>query len=195
MVPRPARGWLILGMSFLLVTGCSSLKPWRPLTAGRYVSPPQKFAAPVPAEWMRKNFSPHFQITRDGVPLEGIEVKMGSLPLKALFTERSYTPQMTPVELAEIARADLQANPNMRRVRISRSIPVTIGGRPGFRLEFSFRSADDLPMRGVQCGFRDEDRMYHINFFAASQYYYDHYLPDFERFLEGFELLDEDKDP
>ena len=90
-------------------------------------------------------------------------------------------------ELAELQIAELKSS-GASNLTVVENLPARIGGRIGFRLRIRFLNDDGLAFDQVWCGVLDKGHYYLISFHAPELYYFDKYLPDFDRTLASFKL-------
>jgi hypothetical protein len=76
-----------------------------------------------------------------------------------------------------------------RPIELIENIPTTVGGKPGFRLLYSWKTKDRLRLKRVQYGFVDGKLVYRLIYQAAARHYFDRDLATFERVRESFRLL------
>ena len=92
-------------------------------------------------------------------------------------------------ELAELQIAELKASgSHLANLTVLENLPQMVGGRIGFRLRVRFLNDDGLAFDQVWCGVLDKGYYYLISFHAPELYYFDKYLPDFDRSLASFKL-------
>lgn len=120
-------------------------------------------------------------ITKDGVPLNKIELKSRPITTPFDHTRKKLEQGMQSFEMATIVLDDLQLNTAMKNFSVQENKPATVCGRPGFRAVFSYTDSGTLPYKAVCYGFQQGKYFYTIQYEAPAVHYFDTYLPVFER--------------
>lgn len=171
----------------IFMAGCAI---WQP-TAGLYTAESQNFSVELPKGWMRLNTSDYLLTTRDGVLLQKIVVNRVLLTKEKQFehTKKKVTREMIPQEVAEVVMDDLQSDPSALNTEIEENRPATVGGMPGFKLTYAFKTKEGLKSRGIAYGFISGEWLYEIFYLAPQRYYFDKDKDTFEKVLLSFKLI------
>ncbi len=138
--------------------------------------------------------------TKDGFALDVIQFR--SRPIKKPFehTKKLLTKDMAPFEMAQLVINDLELDKQLQGLTIHENKPVTVCGRPGFRVVFSYLDNGNLSYKSVYYGFQRQNIYYTIRYEAPLIHYFDTYLPAFEKMITSASLTvrdgnwDDDKD-
>jgi len=170
----------------LFLAGCA------PYTAvgGKLAFSQQGFEVDLPQAWYQaREVGDALVITRDGLPLQFIRIERVLVGEDLSHTKRKFAARMVPQNAAEIEVDDLRASPDFYNFELFENTPVTVGGKPGFRLLYSWKTKDGLRLKRVQNGLVDGKWVYRLIYQAAARHYFDKDLPTFERVRESFRLL------
>lgn len=173
-----------------LICGCAAWQLVQNPRQWRYAN----FEATLPAEWMK--FSSPVDLlflTKDGELLQNIRIyryKVGKKDVLPI-SNKMFTEKMLPQELSELVVNDMTLDENKQRLKIIENIPINIGGKDGFKLEYTFNTKDNLKLKSVSYGFNKDRFIYLIQYQAAEQYYFDKDLAVFNDFINSFKILKE----
>jgi hypothetical protein len=130
-------------------------------------------------------------ITKDGVPLESIEIRYRELDNEDFTfanTKKRIAAGMAPLELSEIVLDDMSASREFTNFKVLENKPAEIGGMRAFKAVFSFADNRHLRYKSVYYGFVTKKYFYSIQFLAPSRYYFDKYLSTFDKVVQAFKL-------
>ena len=170
------------------IAACATPSPWVP-AGGSYKADAQSFSVELPQEWMRFDRGEGLIITKDGILLQNISIARALLDQELKYTKKKFRKGMIPQEVAGVVLDNLQSNPATLNMEIIENVPATIGGHPGFKAIFTFKSKDGLRSKSILYGFLFKDWYYSIRYTAASKHYFDKDLNTFEKVFESFKLL------
>jgi len=174
----------LLAMTALL-GGCATYA----LTgAGPTAGPDKSYDVELPTNWVRlTSDDKRVVVTRDGFGLQRIMITRVEAKDAFPKIKKQADDKLLASELAELQIAELKSSgaPNLTVVE---NLPARIGGRIGFRLRIRLLNNDGLAFDQVWCGVLDKGHYYLISFHAPELYYFDKYLPDFDRTLASFRL-------
>ncbi|MEW5746310.1 MAG: hypothetical protein AB1805_12835 [Nitrospirota bacterium] len=176
------RKYILLCLVFL--TGCA---PWLQV-GGLYESGEHNFSVELPEGWMRLNTSEHLLITRDGVLLQNIIVEKIGNDKKLEHTKKKFAKGMLPQESAEVALDNISSNQDVVNLAVTENVPAKIGGYPGFKAVFTYKTKDGLKKKSVYYGFMLGEWFYGIRYTAAQRYYFDKDIATFEKVLASFKV-------
>jgi hypothetical protein len=175
-------GWLAIA---LLLGGCTTYA----LTgSGPTAAEDKSYTVTLPQNWVRlSSATDRVVVTRDGFGLQRIMVTRSEAKDAFPKIKKAADDKLLASELAELQIAELKSSgaPNLTVVE---NLPAKIGGRIGFRLRIRFLNDDGLAFDQVWCGVLDKGHYYLVSFHAPELYYFDTYLPDFDRALASFKL-------
>ena len=178
---------LALLASAALLGGCATYE----LTgAGRTAMTDLGYSVELPQNWVRlSSDSKRVVVTRDGFGLQRIMITRADAKDAFPKIKKQADDKLLASELAELQIAELKAGGGqLANLTVVENLPAKVGGMTGFRLRIRFLNDDGLAFDQVWCGVLDKDRYYLISFHAPELYYFDKYLPDFDRTLASFKL-------
>jgi len=155
---------------------------------GPVAGPDKSYSVALPRNWVRlTSMSDRVVVTRDGFALQRIMITRVAAKDAFPKLKKPADDKLLASELAELQIAELKAAgaPNLT---VLENVPARIGGAIGFRLRIRFLNNDGLAFEQVWCGVLDKGYYYLISFHAPELYYFDKYLPDFDRTLASFRL-------
>jgi hypothetical protein len=163
--------------------------PTYQLTAsGRTAPPEQGYSVELPQNWVRiASDEKRVIVTRDGFGLQRIMITRTEAKEAFPKIKKEASDKLLASELAELQIAELKSG-GATNLTVVENLPARIGGRIGFRLRIRFLNDDGLAFDQVWCGVLDKGHYYLISFHAPELYYFDKYLPDFDRTLASFKL-------
>jgi len=170
--------WLIL----LLAAGCA---PWVEV-GGLYKSDSQSYSVQLPQGWMRWNHGEQLLITRDGIPLQMIQIIRRNIDVPLTNTKKKISRKMLPQELSEVVLDDIASNKDYTDYSLIENGPLTVGGMAGFKAIYGYKTRDRLKVKTVYCGFIREDWFYAMIYYAPRRYYFDKDIGAFEEVLQSF---------
>lgn len=176
---------LALLASAALLGGCATYE----LTgAGRTAMTDLGYSVELPQNWVRlSSDAKRVIVTRDGFGLQRIMITRADAKDAFPKIKKQADDKLLASELAELQIAELKSG-GASNLTVVENLPARIGGRTGFRLRIRFLNDDGLAFDQVWCGVLDKGHYYLISFHAPELYYFDKYLPDFDRTLASFKL-------
>ena len=147
------------------------------------------FTIEAPVGWVHASaIRSHIIITRDGPSLQRIMInrythKAAFAKIGVVISENTMV-----TELAEYYVAAYKEGSYGREVNVLENMPAEIDGNDGFRLHMEYTGDRGLMFDSVVYGFADERWFYHILYQAPRLYYFEKYLPDFEKVVQSFAL-------
>ena len=168
-----------------LLGGCAT---YALTDAGPTAGPDKSYSVQLPPNWVRlSSDSKRVIVTRDGFGLQRIMITRTEAKDAFPKIKKAATDKLLASELAELQIAELKSNVSSN-LTVVENLPARIGGKVGFRLRIHFLNDDGLAFDQVWCGVLDRGRYYLISFHAPELYYFDKYLPYFDRTLASFKL-------
>src|SRR5512146_2681324 len=176
---------LALLASAALLGGCATYE----LTgAGRTAMTDLGYSVELPQNWVRlSSDAKRMIVTRDGFGLQRIMITRADAKDAFPKIKKQADDKLLASELAELQIAELKSG-GASNLTVVENLPARIGGRTGFRLRIRFLNDDGLAFDQVWCGVLDKGHYYLVSFHAPELYYFDKYLPDFDRTLASFKL-------
>lgn len=177
---------VIVPALLLLLAGCQA---WQP-GGGTVTGKGEAFSLTTPAGWMyATSLGPDLLLSREGPILQRIVVEHRDLtkpPGKE--PKRAITPTLAPFEVAEAIVDELRANRDLLEFRLQENTPATVGGRPGFRLVFDFRTKDGLQFTEARYGVIAGTDLWFVRFSAPTRHYFARDLPAFESAVQTLQF-------
>jgi hypothetical protein len=174
----------------------------------RHVVRPENFVVDLPQGWRQHNpsYDPSYaykamleerrkfswdviRLTHDGLLLQ--QICIGRIPVtdELRNTKRKLTQEMIPLEAAEVMSSDIRSNSNLTNQDIIENAPATVGGYPGFKLHYTYRTEDRLKVEGLFYGAMVGPWLYYVLYEAPAQHYFNKDLQVFDRTLASFQIL------
>jgi hypothetical protein len=181
---RRLLGWLAIAA---LLGGCATYE----LTGSGPTSAEDKsYSVALPPNWVRlSSATDRVVVTRDGFGLQRILITRSAAKDAFPKIKKSADERLLASELAELQIAELKSSaPQLANLTVVENVPAKVGGKIGFRVRIRFLNDDGLAFDQVWCGVLDKGYYYLISFHAPELYYFDKYLPDFDRSLASFKL-------
>lgn len=178
MVDRASPFILILSLAALVFSsGCSTYSA----VGKEYRNSRTRLRVPLPAGWLRyRPARNEYVLTRDGLLLEQISIRLSRIGKKLPRTKRVYTSGMLAHEIAELSLGVLDAHEDTKNFKIEEIALATLAGLDGYVANARYATPDGLPMRLRLYGAMIGDYVCEIEYAAADDVYYDRYLPVFE---------------
>jgi hypothetical protein len=194
---------LILGLFF---AGCT---PYT-LVGGEYAPSSENFTVNLPEGWrMHDRYADHdptawamlmalekrrslkwdvIRITRDGLLLQ--QIAIGRIPFTADWphTKKKLSQSMLPVEAAELVTDNLRSNPEITHQELLENRPAPVGGFPGFRLYYAYRTKEELKINGLFYGALAGGWLYYLLYEGPAQHYFPKDLQLFETTYQSFQF-------
>jgi len=175
----------ILLLTLLLSIGCA---PWVQV-GGLYKMESHNYSVELPQGWMRWNQGDQLLITRDGVPLQNIQIIRRNIEEPLKYTKRKLSKTMLPQEAAEVILDNVASNKDISDFGLVENTPLRVSGISGFKAIYSYKTKDGLKVKSVYCGFIQDQWFYGINYNAPERHYFDKDISTFENVLESFKLI------
>jgi hypothetical protein len=171
---------------------------------------PESFAVDLPQGWRQhdlwadpywlKNYTAMLEkrrkltwdvirLTHDGLLLQ--QICIGRMPVvdELPNTKRELAQDMTPLEAGEMMGDELRSNPYLTNQDMIESAPATVGGYPGFRLHYTYRTEEKLKVEGLYYGAIVGPWLYYMLYEAPAQHYFNKDLQVFDRMLSSVQIL------
>jgi hypothetical protein len=165
--------------------GCA---PWLQV-GGLYRMESHNYSVELPQGWMRWNQGDQLLITRDGVPLQNIQIIRRNIDEPLKHTKKKFSQAMLPQEAAEVILDNIASNKDVLDYSLIENTPLSISGISGFKAIYTYKTKDGLKVKSIYCGFIQDKWFYGINYNAPQRYYFDKDINTFEKVLESFKLI------
>jgi len=177
------------------------------LVSGHYVAAAENFVVDLPEGWRQHNVSIDtlrnftamlekrhklswdvLRITRDGLLLQ--QICIGRIPVTEELpnTKRKLAQEMTSLEAADVIIDDIRSNSTLTHQEIIENAPAAVGGYPGFKLHYAYRSEERLKMEGLFYGAIAGPWLYYVLYEAPAQHYFNKDLQVFEKTRNSFQI-------
>ena len=129
------------------------------------------------------------RITKDGFTLQQIAIGRISSGAELPHTRRKFTAAMLPQEAAEVMFDNFRSNGKIFRPTLETSEPVSLAGRPGFKLRYAYETRDELKIQAVYYGVLSGPWLYYLLYEAPAQFYFARDLAEFEGVRQSLRIL------
>ena len=175
----------VLIAAMLLLNGCA---PWV-RTGGPYEATRENVALELPDGWMRLNSDKYLLLTRDGVLLQSILVENINVKDPLKHTKKKFRKGMLPLEASEVIVDNIASDGEVLDFEVRESKSAKVAGESGFRVLYSYKTAEGLKMQGVLYGLMHGEGFYLIQYAAARRHYFERDLKTFERVVASARLI------
>jgi hypothetical protein len=177
---------LFYPLLIILLWGCA---PWV-MVGGNYKMQSLNFEVDLPEGWRRHNLTTDkLLITKDGLSLQQIQIARKAIDEELSFTKKKFSKGMLPEELAEVIIDNIRSNPNIMNLKITENTPAEIGGYPGFRLAYTYKTKRGLRKNVIYYGFMIDTWYFDIDYESPARFYFAKYHPAFEKVKDSFRIL------
>ncbi len=174
----------ILLLVLLLAVGCAQ---WVEV-GGLYKMKAHNYSVELPPGWMMEP-GDQLLITSDGVPLQYIQILRLNIDEPLANTKKKFSKTMLPQEASEVILDDIASNKAVIDYALIENTPRIIGGMPGFRAIYAYKTKEGLKIKNVYCGFIRNEWFYGVHYSAPKRYYFDKDIKTFENVLASFKLI------
>ena len=183
---------VVLGLAAYALSGCG---PWVQVGGPYRYSPhpvdPAGFQVILPAEWRRATFiEDSLLLTRDGVSLQYIRIEQVAVGDELAYTKKRFARGMSPLDVAEVELDEARSDQTAKQFELLANVPFQVGGFPGFKLVYTFKTVNGLRLKRVHFGVLVRTWVYRVQYQAAARFYFDKDLATFERVQESFRVTD-----
>lgn len=180
-------GWLAL-LSLVLLAACTGYRAVGPgpVSIGALSVQPASPWNKAPIKFAGREFW-----TREGVYLDHIIFIDGLPDGKPLFVvdKRAefglFRAHMLPSDVMELTESSLAKLYGSALIETRNLRPAPFGNKPGFRFDYGYVSALDVPMKGLAAGAIIDGRLYLILYEAAETHYFEAGLPEVEALIRS----------
>jgi hypothetical protein len=177
------RKLLILGL--LCVVSCAATNRG----GGLYEDSSRSFSIMIPQGWERVNIEKYLLITNDNPFSRYILVQDFKLDKKFHHTHKRFRKDMLPQEASEVIIDEISSDKAIRNFKLQENAPITINTYDGFRLVFTYNTADGAGYKTVYYGFLAGDMFYSIRYNTCDESSYQENVASFQEVLNSFKVL------
>jgi hypothetical protein len=135
----------ILLLVLLLASGCAQ---WVEV-GGLYKNESHNYSVELPQGWMRWNHGDQLVITRDGIPLQYVQIIRRDIDEPLANTKKKFSKAMLPQEASEVILDDIASNKGIADYSLIENGPLVISGIPGFKAIYAYKTKDGLKVKSV----------------------------------------------
>jgi hypothetical protein len=128
-----------------LLAGC--VEPIWTAVPGPYYAEEIGVTVDIPKGWSRLGNSKDIRLTKDGFLLNFIQISRTPYGEKYQNTELTIQPGMTELDASQIVLEAMQTDQDRSNLVILDNRPAIVAGSPGFRLEVTYKDANNLTVR------------------------------------------------
>lgn len=175
----------LLAAPLLLLSGCQVWQPGGMPVTGK----DNAFTVTPPSGWLyATSIGPDLLASKEGLVLQNLALTHVDLTKPLPNSKRQLAATLAPYEVAEAAVDDLRGNHDLLGFELRTNTPATVGGHPGFKLVYSYRTKDKLHLNVVRYGAIAGNRLWYVSYTAPARHYFDRDLPDFEATVSSLRL-------
>jgi len=176
---------LLLGALLLLLAGCET---W--MKGGAVYSESKgAFSIRAPDGWMyATSFGHDFIASKDGLILQQIWIAHRELKDALPNSKRVLKDSLQPYEVAEAIVDDLRADHALLNLEIKENVPAVVGGKPGFKISYNFRTGEKLRLSETAYGCIAGGKLWLLRYRAPSRYYFERDAATFEATAKSFQF-------
>jgi hypothetical protein len=199
--------WASWPATAIFLVSCG-LPAYAPVTERHVIQSPENFSVDLPQGWRQHNLAYDplhgyrailekrrklswdvIRLTRDGLLLQ--QICIGRIPVTDELpnTKRKLSQEMIPLEAADVISSDIRSNSNLRNQDIIENVPSMVGGYPGFKLRYTYRTEDELKVEGLFYGALVGNWLYYMLYEAPAQHYFAKDVQLFEDTRSSFAIL------
>lgn len=180
---------LTLGLAALLLGGCATVEPtWVTDSSTPQTAKKIAVTASVPAGWARFTPDRDLLMTKDGFLLQTIRITRRDYGSTIENTDRTITQGMEAQDAAQLLLDAFAADQSRHNLRIVSNTPATIDGRPGFRIEVTYKTPEGLTIHETAYVALVEDSYVIARYTAPDRHYHELHSGAFEKVVEGMKI-------
>lgn len=169
--------WLLC---LVVMAGCATYRPVDNL----YTNPQIRLQAQAPQGWQQfTSDRTAYVITRDGLRLEAISVRVVKMGKKLPGTERVYRSDMLPHEIAQLSLGLLESSDGAKNAKVEKVELAKVAGRNGYKAAAVYTDKEGLRKRLCLYGVVIGDSVCEFRYNAAEKAFYGKYLSAFEQMV------------
>lgn len=144
----------------------------------------------TPEGWMRLTTPGYEMLSVDGPYLQYIFIQQQPYSRGLAHTRRKMNAAMLPHEAAQLVEDALKSDPQIRSFKRLSSQPAIVGGKPGFRITYTYLDHQGVAIRTIYYGALLVDSFFNIRYTAAQRHYFARYLSEFEQLMESLRFIE-----
>jgi len=156
---------------------------------GLYEDSSRSFSIMIPQGWERVNIEKYLLITRDGPFSHYILVQDFNVDKKFNHTYKRFHRDMLPQETSEVIIDEISSDRAISSFQLCENVPITINTYDGFRLVFTYNTADGTGHKTLYYGFLIDDIFYSIRYNTCNGYNDQRDVASFQEVLNSFKVL------
>jgi len=182
-------------ISVLLICGLAACNTYTLVKAGSSQDLANGASVVPERTWSKAGSGKYQTWTIDGPALHAINIAAGISDGEALAEKRPGQTQkdpvfrdtMTPLEVVELYRDTLLGR-KLADFEYSNLTPANVGGKQGFRFDFTYKTASGLDMKGFAKAVIDEEKLFFIAYSGAGMYYFPKHEGDALQVIESLQF-------
>ena len=178
---------ILLLLCIVFIFSCASAAKERSLNK----LPDAGFSVQIPEGWWKPEYTNKYFITKDGAFLQYVFIQERPLDKPFRNTRKKIKSTMLPQEASGIVVDELASDRNLMNFKLMENAPVTVDGRPGFKISFLYSDKKGSRFKTKYYGFISGDSFYNLRYCAAARHYFDKDIADFERIISSFRLVND----
>lgn len=188
--------WCIGLIAAAGMAGAAQAQAWKTAVAEQpHANPGRGYAVQFPAGWKfnRLWFSDETGATHDGPALQVIFVDFRAHKNAFKSLKKASSADMMPQEMAELLVADMAKERGLENVAIQSNEPAVLSGRPGFRLNFEYKTPVErgaVRMHEIVVGAAGTPGLYLVGYRAPVLYYFDRDVDRFADAVKSFTITE-----
>ena len=151
------------------------------------------YSIQYPTGWRYVKFGDVSVATRDGPCLQRIYVDFRKHKKAFRALGKDSTQDMMPQELAEKIVAEMEAEGSLQHMQVLSNEPITLAGRPGFKVHVSFRTAVDagsVRYEGIVAGSNSPQGIFLVAYVGSVLNYFARDVETYDKTLATFAIAE-----
>lgn len=178
---------LTLSAAVIMLGGCESV--WEPATPNHH-SKKMGVTADLPEGWTRFTQTEGVALTREGPLLQTIVITRKPYETEIEHTDRTVTKGMLPHEAAQVIVDAMAADSEKKKFEVLQNRPAEVDGRPGFRIDVSYKTEGDPMTQESIYGVLTEESYIIASYKAPERHYHERSMNDFESTIASMKIED-----
>jgi hypothetical protein len=175
----------LLILCLLAVISCAATNR----SGGLYEDPLQNFSLIIPQGWEQVDIEKDLLITKDGPFSQYILVQEFKLDKNFNHTYKKFERNMPPQEASQVIIDEVSSDKTINSFKLQENTQITLNTHDGFRLVFTYNTADGIGHKTVYYGFLDGDIFYAIRYNTCNESNYQKDADSFQEVLNSFQVL------
>ncbi len=168
-----------------LLSGCQIWQPGGARVPGKN----NTFSITPPSGWMYSTAQgAELVASKEGPILQKLLVERTDLAAAAKAGKVAVRPGMSAFEAAEAMVGQLRANQDLQGFELRENVPAEVGGKPGFKLVFSYRTKDRLHLAEIRYGAVAGNDLWLVRYTAPARHYFERDAEVFEAAAKTFRI-------